>query len=154
MWQRLLFAIDQFESGQTALRFTSELAARTGAEVSVIHIRELSKWARVPPLETPAEAHSLVREAVLNLQIAGVRADGIACSMPQDLVAQRIFEEAGRRLCDAIVMGSRRLHGIGRLSGRGVKDRILRLTPLPVVVAPTPINNAIYRPAELRSVSG
>ena len=47
MWHRLLFAIDQYESGQTALRFTSEIAGGIDAQVSVIHIREISKWARV-----------------------------------------------------------------------------------------------------------
>lgn len=123
MWHRLLFAIDQYESGQTALRFTSEIAGGINAEVSVIHIREISKWARVPPLETPAEAESLVQEAILNLQLAGVRADGIACSVPEDLVASRIFGEARSRLCDAIIVGSRRLHGMNRLSGRNIRDR-------------------------------
>ena len=49
MWQRSVFAIDQFESGQTALRFTSEVAAGIGAQVRVIHIGELSKWASVLP---------------------------------------------------------------------------------------------------------
>jgi nucleotide-binding universal stress UspA family protein len=87
VWHRLLFAIDQYESGQTALRFTSEIAGGIDAQVSVIHVREISKWARVPPLETPAEAEFLVQEAILNLQLAGVRADGIACSAPEDLVA-------------------------------------------------------------------
>jgi nucleotide-binding universal stress UspA family protein len=154
VWHRMLFAIDQFESGQTALRFTSEVAAGIGAQVSVIHIRELSKWARVPPLETPAEAESLVQEAVLNLQLAGVNADGLACSVPEDLVASRIFGEARSRKSDAIVVGSRRLHGIQRLSGHSVRDRILRLTSLPVVVAPTPPNNAVYKPLRFRSVAG
>jgi nucleotide-binding universal stress UspA family protein len=154
VWHRMLLAIDQFESGQTALRFTSEVAAGIGAQVSVIHIRELSKWARVPPLETPAEAEALVQEAVLSLQLAGVNADGLACSVPEDLVASRIFGEARSRMSDAIVVGSRRLHGIQRLSGRSVRDRILRLTSLPVVVAPTPPNNAIYKPLGFRTVSG
>lgn len=153
MWQRLLFAIDQFESGQTALRFTSELAARTGAQVRVLHIRQLSKWARVPPLETIAEADSLVQEALLRLQLAGVYADGLACSAPDDFVAAKIFAEAGSCMCDAIVLGSRRLHGIERLSGRSVRDKLLRLTPLPIVVAPTPLENAIYKPVRFRAVS-
>jgi nucleotide-binding universal stress UspA family protein len=154
MWHRLLFAIDQFESGQSALRFTSDLAAEIDAEVRVIHIRELSKGARVPPLETPAEAQSLVQEAVLNLQVAGVRADGFACSSFEDLVASTIFEEARTRMSDAIVLGSRRLRGIGRLSGGGVKDRLLRLTQLPILLAPTPSRNALYKPLRFRTVSG
>jgi nucleotide-binding universal stress UspA family protein len=154
VWHRLLFAIDQYESGQTALRFTSEIAGGIDAQVSVIHIREISKWARVPPLETPAEAESLVQEAILNLQLAGVRADGVACSVPEDLIASRIFGEARSRMCDAIIVGSRRLHGMHRLSGRNIRDRILRLTSLPVLVAPTPLENAIHKPLRFGSISG
>jgi hypothetical protein len=57
-------------------------------------------------------------------------------------------------MSDAIVVGSRRLHRIQRLSGHSVRDRILRLTSLPVVVAPTPPKNAVYKPLRFRSVSG
>ena len=151
MWDRLLLAIDQFESGQTALRTSERLALATGAQVRVIHVRELSRWARVPPLETAAEADSLVGEAVFSLRIAGIGAEGRACSFPDDQVAQRIVEESMHWMCDAIVLGSRRLHGVSRISGRGVRDRVLRLSVLPVIVAPTPLDNGIYSPARLRS---
>lgn len=153
MWDRLLLAIDQFESGQTALRVSERLAVTTGAEVRVIHVRELSRWARVPPLETPAEAESLVDEALFSLRLAGVGAEGRACSFPENQVPQRIVEESLYWICDAIVLGSRRLQGLSRLSGRGVRDRVLRMSPLPVIVAPTPLNNGIYSPLRLRSVS-
>ena len=76
MWDRLLLALDQFESGQSALRVSERVALATGADVRVIHVRQLSKWARVPPLETPAEAESLVDEAVFSLRLAGVGAVG------------------------------------------------------------------------------
>ena len=153
MWDRLLLAIDQFESGQTALKAAERLALTADAEVRVIHVRELSRWARVLPLETPAEADSLVDEAVFSLRLAGVGAEGRACSLPDDQVPRRIVEESLCWICDAIVLGSRRLHGVSRLSGRGVRDRVLRLSPLPVIVAPTPLNNAIYRPARSPSES-
>jgi nucleotide-binding universal stress UspA family protein len=150
MWNRLLFAIDQFESGQVALTFTAGLANSTGAEVRVLHVRELSRWARVPPLETPAESELLVQQAVFSLRFAGVGAEGLACSTIEDRVAERIIEEADRWSCDAIVLGTRRLHGIHRLSGRGRREQILRASPLPVIAAPTPSTNAVHSPARLR----
>ena len=152
MWDRLLFAIDQYESGQTALEFTAGLAAATGTEVRVIHVRELSGLARVPPLESPAEANSLVDQAVFALRLAGVGAEGRACSLPEDQVARRIVEESLYWVCDAIVLGTRRLRGVSRLSGRGVRDRILRLSPLPVIAAPTPLSNGIYSSTRFRSM--
>ncbi len=105
---------------------------------------------RVLPLETPAEAEDLVREAVHSLQLLGVAAEGRSVSVLQENVARRIVEEASLWECQAIVLGSRRLHGIARLSGRGVRERILRLSSLPVLVAPTPEVNGIARPSKFR----
>jgi nucleotide-binding universal stress UspA family protein len=144
MWDRMLLAIDQYESGQSALKMTMQLAAATQSDVRVLHIRELSQWARVPPIETPAQAEFLVNEAVFSLRLAGVRADGHSCSVLENRVAQRIVDESLYWVCDVIVLGTRRLRGLSRLSSHGVRERILRLTPLPVIAAPTPLDNALH----------
>jgi nucleotide-binding universal stress UspA family protein len=151
MWDRLLCAIDQFESGQEALSLVADVASASQASVRVLHIRELSRMARILPLETPAEADELVRDAVESLGILGVAAEGRSCSALEDDVAKRIVSEALRWDCQAIVLGSRRLCGIGRLSGRGVRERLLRASSLPVLVAPAVENNEVYWPPRLRS---
>ena len=151
MWDRLLCAIDQFESGQKALAFAADVASANQASVRVLHIRELSKMARVLPLETPFEAEELVRDAVQALGMLGVAAEGRSCSALEGHVAKRIVDEAQRWECQAIVLGSRRLRGIGRLSGRGVRERTLRVSSRPVLVAPTPETNGVYWPPRLRS---
>jgi nucleotide-binding universal stress UspA family protein len=143
VWDTLLCAIDQFESGQTALDFVAGVASANDASVCVLHIRELSKIARVLPLETPAEAQELVGDAVLSLRMRGIAAEGHSCSVLEDHVARRIVEKALLWECQAIVLGSRRLHGISRLSGRGVRERILRLSSLPVLVGPAAEGNGI-----------
>ena len=150
MWDRLLFAIDSFESGQTALGFIAGVASANDACVRVLHIREVPRMARVLPLESPEEAEELVREAVRSLQLLSVPAVGRSCSVPQEHVARRIVQEARQWECEAIVLGSRRLHGIARLSGRGVREHILRLSSLPVLVAPTSETNGIHWPSRLR----
>jgi len=141
MWDRLLLAIDQYQAGQTALEFTTGLAAATGSEVRVIHVRELPGLARVPPMETPSQADALVECAVFTLRLAGIGAEGRAAASPEDQVARRIVDESAVWLCDAIVVGTRRLRGVSRLSGRGVRERIVRLSPFPVIAAPTPLEN-------------
>ena len=88
MWDRLLCAIDQFGSGQTALGFAAAVASANESSVRVLHIRELSKMARVLPLETPAEAEELVRDAVASLQMLGIAAEGRSCSALEDHVAR------------------------------------------------------------------
>jgi len=147
----LLFAVDQFESGQTALGFVAGVASANDASVSVLHIRELS---RAIPLETPAEAEDLVRDVVCSLQSLGVAAEGRSSSVHQDHVARRIVKEASLWECQAIVLGSRRLQGISRLSGRGVRERVLRLSPLPVLVAPSALSNQIFWPPRFRPLTG
>ena len=151
MWDRLLFAVDQFESGQTALGFVAGVASANDASVRVLHFRELS---RAVPLETPAEAEELVRDAARSLQSLGVAAEGRSRSVHQDHVAREIVKEASVWECQAIALGSRRLHGISRLSGRGVRERVLRLSPLPVLVAPSALSNGICWPPRFRSVTG
>jgi hypothetical protein len=45
VWDRLLFAIDQFESGQAALGFVAGVATANDASVRVLHIREVPRMA-------------------------------------------------------------------------------------------------------------
>jgi Universal stress protein family len=68
----------------------------------------------------------------------------------QEHVARQIVEEALLWECQGIVLGSRRLHGIARLSGRGVRERIFRLSSLPVLVAPAAETNGIFWPTRFR----
>lgn len=110
--------------------------------------------ARALPLESPGEAEDLVREAVGSLQAVGVPSEGRSCSVLQQHVARRIVEEALLWECQGVVLGSRRLHGISRLSGRGVRERILGLSSLPVLVAPAPESNGIFWPPRFRSNRG
>ena len=56
VWDRLLFAIDQFESGQSALDFVAGVASANDASVRVLHIREVPRMAHAVPLESPADA--------------------------------------------------------------------------------------------------
>jgi nucleotide-binding universal stress UspA family protein len=150
MWSRLLLAIDQYESGQTALAFTAGLAIATDSNVRVLHLRELALGPRVPPLETPNDAQLLVDGATLSLRLAGVGAEGQARSVRADRVAHGIVEESVEWRCDAIVLGSRRLRGVDRLSGRGVREHVLRLSSLPVITAPPAADNGVHSPAWLR----
>ena len=114
---RLILAIDRFDSGQVALVFAAELATAAGAEVTVLHVRERPSHPRVPTLETPTDAQALVDEAVFCLRQAGVAAEGRMRSVRADHVARCIVYESKDARCDAIVLGSRRLRGIERASG-------------------------------------
>jgi nucleotide-binding universal stress UspA family protein len=133
---RLLLAIDQTEAGEAAIDFTIGHATITGAGVTVLHIRELAPMHRVPPLESAGMARELVERSVAVLREAGVPTSGLISTAREDAVARRIVDVAAEERCAGIVLGSFRLRGLHRLTGRGVRERVLRISHLPVVVAP------------------
>jgi len=148
MRERLLLAIDQFESGQVAVDFAIGLAIRFEADVRAFHVRELPKFTRVPPLETIVDAQVLVNEAVFRLREAGVGADGRSRSARVGDVGVQIVEEASLWQCDAIVLGSVRRRGLDRISACGVRESVLRHSALPVMVAPAVLRCDVRFPAE------
>lgn len=136
MRNKLLLAVDQFEPGQAAVDFTIALAASSKSDVQVLHVRELPTSLRVPPLESAREAHVLVEETVRRLQTAGIAAEGEVISDRENHVARRIVEVASKGRCDAIVLGSLRLRGLQSMTGHGTRERVLKMSPLPVIVTP------------------
>jgi nucleotide-binding universal stress UspA family protein len=147
---RLLLAIGQFEPNSTAVDFTIGLAALARSEVQVLHVRELSTSLRVTPLETAEEAHLLVDETVRRLQTAGVKADGEACSVRETHVARRIVNEASEKRCSAIILGSLRLRGLESIMGHGTRERVLKLSSLPVIVTPPTLDTEKWKMPHFR----
>ena len=147
MWDRLLLAIDQSASGQAALSLATGLAASSRAGIVVLHIRERSPYVKVPPLETMHEAWELVDDAVEELHFDGIDACPVVHSAGQHQVAGLIVREAGRWSCSAIVLGSTRLRGVRRINGGGVRERVIRGSPLPVLLAPPPLHCRTRMPA-------
>lgn len=139
MFQRLLLAIDDSPSSELALAFTSALATRCSASVHVFHVNELQVGGQGAALHTRAESAQLVSEAVELLQGLGIQASGSVCVASYRHVAKRIVASAADCGADAIVLGSRRKRGYKRLFSARVRERTTRLTPLPVLAAPSPL---------------
>jgi len=133
---KLVLALDQFEPGQAAVAFTIGLAARLKSDVYVLHVREVPSSLGIAPLESAAEAQGLVADAVHRLQTAGVAAEGEACSEHVSCIARLIVEEASKRHCSAIILGSLRLKGLQSAMGHRTRERVLKMSPLPVFVSP------------------
>jgi nucleotide-binding universal stress UspA family protein len=154
MFQRLLLAIDDSPSGQTAVSFASGLAAQSGAAVRVLHVNRYQAGGRGLTVETGEEAAQITADAVMDLLLAGVDASGLACVTTCFGVADRIAAEALGWRADAIVVGSRRCRGLRRFTGRGVREALTRLSALPVLVAPGPLHVSRLRPARTPRTAG
>lgn len=138
MLNRILLGLDSSDSGQIALSFAMALAGPAAA-VRVVHVNEFQLGGRGLTVETADEATALVVEAVTELHRAGIQASGLAAVSTCFGVADHLVAEADRWSADVIVLGSCRRHGMRRMLSRGVRERVLRLSCLPVLTAPAPL---------------
>jgi nucleotide-binding universal stress UspA family protein len=83
-----------------------------------------------------AEAE-LLADAAHRIRAAGIPAEGEVRSAREEYVARCIVAGPAQDHCEAIVLGPLRLPGLHRLSGHGVRERVLKLSSLPVIVTPT-----------------
>lgn len=127
-------AVDFSAPSASAFEWATTLAASSGAQVVAIHAIEPT------PLGVGREIRAmLVRagEGRLEAFVARAAARGIdvACVCRAGRAAQVVCEEAARRGSDLLVTGDRGLSAVRRAMIGSVADRILRLAPMPVLVA-------------------
>ncbi len=139
MFEHFLLAIDDTSAAEVGISFATALAHRNQASVHVFHANEFLVGGRGVTVETRAEAGQLVEQAVDQLRAAGVKATGEVGLANVFSLAPRIADAAARAGADAILLGSHRHRTLGRLFGRGVRERVTRMTPLPVLTAPAPL---------------
>ncbi|HEY3843849.1 MAG TPA: universal stress protein [Acidimicrobiales bacterium] len=138
MFDRILLALDNAESGDTAVSFTSALARRLDSEVRVVHVNELLVGGRGYAAETELEAMNVVDTATARLRGAGVPADGVHYLANCFTIDSRIAESALEWGADVIVFGSKRRRLLPRF-GTGMRERVTVLTGLPTLTAPAPL---------------
>jgi nucleotide-binding universal stress UspA family protein len=141
MFEQLLLAIDDSPASEVATVFAAAFAQRSSATVRVLHVNEyLVGGPRGRTLRSREEATELLTRAVLQLRESGVRATGSARVASYRDVPKTIVQAAHEHGVDAIVLGSNRHRGVGRMFSPKVRERTARLTSLPVLIAPTPLN--------------
>jgi nucleotide-binding universal stress UspA family protein len=139
MFERFLLAIDDSPASQVETSFAIALARQHQASVRVFHVNEYLFGGRGVTVESRAEASRLVSDVVDQLREAGIEASGIWAVATCFNVANRISEEAAQCSANAILLGSHRHRHLGRLFNRGVRERVTRVTSLPVLTAPSPL---------------
>jgi nucleotide-binding universal stress UspA family protein len=145
MFQRILLSLDAGDAGDVATSFTVALARRCNAAVHVVHVHEYALGGRGLTSESPAHAAGIVADALRELHAAGVDASGITYRTTSFDVAAAISDLAEQCRADVIVLGSRRRRFASFLR-RSTRERISRLTPLPIVTAPAPLRVDVHDP--------
>jgi nucleotide-binding universal stress UspA family protein len=152
MFGRILLAIDDEASGEVAVSFVAALAKTFSSTVHVMHVNEYLVGGRGFTVETERETEQRVSEAVSALRAAGIRAEGSHYVTTCFDVGARIVDTAHDWSADVIVLGSRRHGRFARFAGKGMRERVTRLTALPVLTAPAPLKLAKGRPAQVTGV--
>jgi nucleotide-binding universal stress UspA family protein len=142
MFTRILLAIDNSASSEAAVSFVTAMASQSSASVRIVHVNEFLVGGRGMTTETQAEAIGHLEGAVNSVRAAGIPTEGALYLTSCFGVEDRITNSAHDWSADVIVLGSRRQRRISwfnRFAGKGVRERVINLTSLPVLTAPAPL---------------
>ena len=136
MYGRILMAVDHSDVAERVINAAREMASLSNGEVWVLHLREMETMSRAGfvPIESGAEAQSIVEHAAKELHDSGVKA--------HYEVRNTIYGQAGREIVDAarahdagvIVMGSRGRSDLAGLVLGSTAHKVIHLSDLPVLV--------------------
>jgi nucleotide-binding universal stress UspA family protein len=129
-------AVDHSDVAERVINAAREMASLSNGEVWVLHLREMETMSRAGfvPIESGAEAQSIVEHAAKELHDAGVKA--------HYEVRNTIYGQAGREIVAAahdhdacvIVMGSRGRSDLAGLVLGSTAHKVIHLSDLPVLV--------------------
>ncbi len=151
MFRNILVPIDGSACSAAGLDQAIGLARDSGARLHLVHVLDAypmvtamgMEWASAESWEAMLQAareqgERLMQAALARAQAAGVAAERDVVEFPSARVADAIVEEAGRRGADLVVIGSHGRRGISRLMLGSDAERVLRTSPVPVLVVRAP----------------
>ena len=138
MYEKLLVAVDHSKATERVLGAARDLAALSGGEVWVLHLREREILPKAGGLVSSDEfadaAQAQVDSAVGELTKAGIKAHGVLRSTLYGYAAREIVEDAKSLDVSVIILGSR---GRGDLAGLvlgSTAHKVIHLADRPVLV--------------------
>jgi nucleotide-binding universal stress UspA family protein len=135
VFQRIVVAIDGSREGGKTVPAAMELATRFGATVTVVHVREHTKYEGSDvDLGPDVPADVLVDEAVRRFTEAGVEAHGVIHRVAPGDTPERIVDTAKEADADLIVMGTRGLTEWRSMLLGGVANKVVHHAHCPVLL--------------------
>ncbi|HVW24486.1 MAG TPA: universal stress protein [Polyangiaceae bacterium] len=143
---KILVPIDYSEHAERALSTATNLAQVLGATVHVVHVGPDAPYFGPPLAPGRAFAHELAEANrkefdayLLALRERGIEAAGTLATGVPYVEINRLAKDIG---ADLIVMGTRGRTGFEYLLLGSVAERVVRTSPVPVMVVPVPRKDA------------
>jgi len=147
--KKILVPVDYSDCSQAALEAAMGLAAKFGATVDVVHV-----WDRPPYVSDTVVVRSaggekrslvdMIRENAQREMDEFVNAEKppSGVSLTERLLsgepASKLLEELGKREHDLVVVGTHGRTGLTHVLLGSVAERLVRLSPVPVLTVPRP----------------
>ncbi len=134
----VLLPVDGSATAHAAARFATDIASAEGDVLLLLGVAERATLGMMPDPAVTAALHDYLVE-IVDEEAAGVRASGATAEtlvIDADSIHEAILEVAREREADVIVMGTHGRTGLARTIIGSVADRVLRHSPVPVVLVP------------------
>jgi len=151
MYKRILVPLDGSETARYGLREAIALAKEQKATLRLVHVIsefptmvEMADVANVDKVRKSLYeyAEAMLREAKALADSLGVETETGLCELGGGRVADAIVKEARDAGCDLIVIGTHGRRGISRALLGSDAERVLRQSPVPVLLVREPKKEA------------
>ena len=134
---RFLVGVDEQATIPDLITYVATVGAEGRAIARVVHVIEHA-FPSGFAIETVGEAKNLVQEAAFMLRMAGIGASGAVHHGRVNRIAAVILDDATTWRADTIVVSGRRTQGLRRLTGRGVREQLVRRSTIPTALVSSP----------------
>jgi nucleotide-binding universal stress UspA family protein len=139
-FRHIILATDFSEGAERAADAAIELAVQFDAKITVLHVYSIpmmsySEGVAFPLAQLEEAAKEALNAALARLKLRWPKVDALlACGVPW----QQIVAAVEERRADVVVLGTHGRRGLARALLGSVAEKVVRLSPVPVLVVPGP----------------
>lgn len=147
MYAKILVPIDGSATSERGLREAIELATRLKSQLVLLHVVDpypvLMEMASVQSFEDTRQrlltfGEETLHKARQRASESGVASESVVREASAQRAADAIVDEAAKRQCQLIVMGTHGRRGLSRVVLGSDAELVLRLAPVPVLLVRQP----------------
>jgi len=134
MYDDILIPTDGSQGAEAALEHAIDIATRWEANLHALYVVDY-RVARSGPLRAALRDEG--REALRDVEVTGTQAGlSVVTEIAEGNPHEEILEYVSEHGIDVVVVGSHGRSGIDRLVVGSVAERVVRLSPVPVLTVP------------------